>query len=279
MNAPGFHPDHAKPAFQKIVDCIQRLLSISRIAGFLYFTRINPSSESSDEFDQTLLQVVRAMSGDEFIPCLTFVTTFWTAEDPTFQAKFNTQLEERKSDWRENFGNQALHFYQHGRGYNAEGEMTESFINWFDARNEMAQHIRDMILRRFCGESVTTPAKIPAIVHELKRGTPIHETEAGRILWSQSAPSDTGSCSPSDQRRPDSSQGSPPASAPRKEASGPGWTELLGEAIFYGLRAALDSSRGQTPSFGFTVGRGTSSMRDGFGGGMTSTMRSMPGSG
>ena len=277
MNAPAFHPDHAKEAFRKIVDDIRRLLSICRIAGFLYFTRISPSSP--DEFGEKILQVVRAMSGDEFIPCLTFVTTFWTAEDPIFQAKFNAELEKRKSDWREKFGNQALHFYQHGREYNAEGEMTESFINWFDGRNEMAHHIRDMISRRYCGGSSTVPAKTPAIVHELRRGTPIHETEAGRILWSQPPPSNTGSCSTSDERRPDDSQGSPPASVPQSQASGPGWGKLLGEAIFYGLRAAVDGSRGDTSSIRFNFGGGPSSMGGGIGGGMPSSMRNRPGFG
>ena len=189
MDTPGFDPEHAEVIFREIVRGLQSILAISRIAGLLYFTCIN--QPRFDSFDRKVLQVVRAMSGNDYIPCVTFITTFWTADRPSQQTNFETQLESLKSHWRQEFGLPGLHLYQHGRGYNAEGEVTESFINWFDdsGRDQIAQHARDMMRRRYCGTNASVmQAATPQIVQELRRGIPIHETAAGQVLGLQPPP-------------------------------------------------------------------------------------------
>ncbi|KAJ5364564.1 uncharacterized protein N7496_010277 [Penicillium cataractarum] len=193
IDTPGFDPAYTEEIFQEIVRGIQAILDISRIAGFLYFTCIN--QPRFDSFDHKVLQILRAMSGDDYIPCMTFITTFWTTDRPSQQANFATQLEDLKDKWRQAFGAHVLHFYQHGRGHNAEGEITESFIDWFDdsGRKQIAQHAREMIMRRYCGTNASETQEItPKIVEELRCGTPVHETAAGRFLGLQSAPSSTG---------------------------------------------------------------------------------------
>lgn len=193
IDTPGFDPTYTEEIFREIVRGIQTILDISRIAGFLYFTCIN--QPRFDSFDLKVLQVLRAMSGVDYIPSVTFITTFWTADRPSQQANFATQLEDLKGKWRRAFGAPELYFYQHGRGHNAKGEVTESFIDWFDdsGRNQIAQHARDMIMRRYCGTNASeTQAVTPKIVEELRCGTPIHETVAGRLLGLQTAPSSTG---------------------------------------------------------------------------------------
>ncbi|EAU35235.1 predicted protein [Aspergillus terreus NIH2624] len=192
MDTPGFDPAHGEAIFREIVRGIQTILSISRIAGFLYFTCIN--QPRLDSFDHQVFRLSRALAGDDYLPCMTFITTFWTTDQPSQQANFNSQLERLKHTWRQAFGVQELHCYQHGRGYNAAWEPTDAFINWFDVpgRNQIAQHAKEMIARRYCGPGASAAeARTPKIVQELTRGIPIHETDAGRSLELRLAPSDT----------------------------------------------------------------------------------------
>ncbi|KAJ5239139.1 hypothetical protein N7468_003758 [Penicillium chermesinum] len=189
MDTPGFDPEHAEAIFQEIVRGIQSIPSTSQIVGFLYFTCIN--QPRFDSFDRKVLQVVCAMCGHNYIPCVTFITTFWTAEGTSQQANFDTQLRSLKVEWKKAFSVEELHSYKHGRGYHTAGTVAEPFINWFDdsGRNQMAQHARNMIARRYCGPNISRASEnTPKIVHELRRGTPIHETEAGRVLGLQPAP-------------------------------------------------------------------------------------------
>ncbi|GES58631.1 hypothetical protein ATEIFO6365_0004078200 [Aspergillus terreus] len=192
MDTPGFDPAHGEAIFREIVRGIQTILSISRIAGFLYFTCIN--QPRLDSFDHQVFRLSRALAGDDYLPCMTFITTFWTTNQPSQQVNFNSQLERVKHTWRQAFGVQELHCYQHGRGYNAAWEPTDAFINWFDVpgRNQIAQHAKEMIARRYCGPgALAAEARTPKIVQELTRGIPIHETDAGRSLELRLAPSDT----------------------------------------------------------------------------------------
>jgi hypothetical protein len=201
MDTPGFDPAHSEAIFREIVRGIQAILSISRISGFLYFTCIN--QPRLDSFDHKVFRLARALAGNDYIPCVTFVTTFWTADRPSQQANFNAQLDRLKNTWRPAFGVQELHCYQHGRGYNAGWEPTDVFIDWFDdsGRNQIAQHAMEMIARRYCGPNASAAeARTPRIVQELARGTPIHETDAGRSLELQPAPSDTRPSPASNER-------------------------------------------------------------------------------
>ncbi|KAJ5651081.1 uncharacterized protein N7484_004804 [Penicillium longicatenatum] len=128
------------------------------------------------------------MSGYDYIPYVTFITTFWTATRLSQQANFNAQLELLKKDCRKTFGVQQLHFYQHGRGYNADWEVTESFLDSFEesGRTQMAQNARDIIARHYCSPNASAnQAVTPKIVQELRDGIPIYETDAGRALGLQ----------------------------------------------------------------------------------------------
>jgi hypothetical protein len=193
MDTPGVDQAHAEAIFLEIVRGIQTILSTSQIAGFLYFTCIN--QPRFDSVDRQVLQLAHALAGHDYIPCVTFITTFWTADRPAQQANFKAQLKTLKGNWRTALGVQELHCYQHGRGYSAGGEVTEAFIDWFDdsGRNQMAEHAKDMITRRYCGPDASAPMAItPKIVQELRHGIPLHETDAGRILQLQPGPSYTG---------------------------------------------------------------------------------------
>ncbi|KAF7597013.1 hypothetical protein BBP40_011379 [Aspergillus hancockii] len=75
----------------------------------------------------------------------------------------------------------------------------------------MALHAKYMIARRYCGpNALEAEGIIPKIVQELRRSTPIHETDAGRVLGLQPAPSCTVPLLTSnEQHRGDSDQQSP----------------------------------------------------------------------
>lgn len=125
---------------------------------------------------------------------MTSITTFWTADRPSQQTNFKTQLESLKGHQRQEFGLQGLHLYQHGRGYNAEGEVIESVVNWFDdsGRDQIAQHTRDMVKWQYCGTNASAAqAATPQIVQELRHGILIHEAAAGQVLGLQPALSNT----------------------------------------------------------------------------------------
>ena len=208
MDTPGFDPTQTGPIFREIARGIQTVLPISQIVGFLYFTGMVPPR--FDSLDREVLQVTRAMSGQHYIPSVTFITTFWTADHPPQQASLNAQYDFLKENWRREIEVQELHLYQHGRGYTAEGDVTGSFINWYDpvGRDLMAQHARDMIVRRYCDPNASTPQTVtPTIVREFRRGIPIHETEAGRIIGLQPAPGGGSSPHSNERRREVPGQG------------------------------------------------------------------------
>jgi hypothetical protein len=210
MDTPGVDQAHAEAIFREIVRGIQTILSTSQIAGFLYFTCIN--QPRFDSVDRQVLQLAHALAGHDYIPCVTFITTFWTADRPAQQANFKAQLKTLKGNWRTALGVQELHSYQHGRGYSAGGEVTEAFIDWFDdsGRNQMAEHAKDMITRHYCGPDASAPMAItPKIVQELRHGIPLHETDAARNLGFQPGSSYTGPLPTSNkQHRGDKNQDS-----------------------------------------------------------------------
>jgi hypothetical protein len=181
MDTPGFDPENEQKTFLEIVRGIKAIHHFARISGLLYLTCIN--QPRFDGFDRKLTQFIRALCGNEYLPRITFVTTFWTAAGARQQATFNQQLESLRRNWQEGFDGQQPNLYQHGREYNSNGLDTGCIINWFTNRDQVAQHGKNMIARRYGGpttpKSCTAP---PKVVLEVDANTPIHDMDAGKLL-------------------------------------------------------------------------------------------------
>jgi hypothetical protein len=176
MDTPGFDPGNEERTYREIIRGIQSIRPFARISGLLYLTCI--PQERFDSFDRKLIQFIRALCGDEYIPRVTFITTFWTVAGAEQAAKYNLQLEFLRSKWEQGVGAQELKLYQHGREYNVAGLDTGTVINWFTNREQIAQHAKEMVIRNYGGPTTV----IPQIARELDANTPIQETDAGRLL-------------------------------------------------------------------------------------------------
>jgi hypothetical protein len=181
MDTPGFDPENEQAIFLEIVRGIQTICPFARITGLLYLTCIN--QPRFDDFDRKLIRFIRVLCGDEYLPRITFVTTFWTAAGARQQAKFNQQLESLRRNWHDGFDGQQLSLYQHGQDYNADGLHTGCFVDWFENRDQVAQHGRDMIARCYGGPTALGHCiPSPKIVQELDTNTTINDTDAGKLL-------------------------------------------------------------------------------------------------
>jgi hypothetical protein len=206
MDTPGFDPENEQKTFLEIVRGIKAIRHLARISGLLYLTCIN--QPRFDDFDRKLMRFIRALCGDEYLPRITFVTTFWTAAGAGQRATFNQQLKSLRRNWQERFGGRQPSLYQHGREYNSDGLDTGSFINWFENRDQVAQHGKNMIARRYGGP--TTPKNCiptPKVVLEVDANTPVHDMDAGKLLGllPASFPS-ASSCGPSGDPGEESAQ-------------------------------------------------------------------------
>lgn len=77
LGTPGFDPESEQKTFFEIARSIQTVTPFARVTGTLYLTCIN--QPRFDDFDRKLVRFIRTLSGDEYLPWLTFVTTLWTA--------------------------------------------------------------------------------------------------------------------------------------------------------------------------------------------------------
>jgi len=169
------------PLRLEIIRGIQAIRTFVQITGMLYFTCIN--QPRFDDFDRKLVRFIRALCGNEYLPRLTFVTIFWTAAGSRQQATFNQQLKYLRRNWQERFGGQPLSLYQHGREYNADGQDIGCFMDWFESRDQIAQHMKGMIAPRYGRPTeLKNCIAIPKIVQELDANTPIYDTDAGKLL-------------------------------------------------------------------------------------------------
>ncbi|KAH7147193.1 hypothetical protein B0J13DRAFT_665373, partial [Dactylonectria estremocensis] len=197
MDTPGFDPGNEQRTFLEIARGIDTIRTFTRVAGILYLTCIN--QPRFDDFDRKLVRFILALCGDAYIPHLTFVTTFWTAASKGQQDRFMCQLRSLRLNWQDESGDQQLNLYQHGRAYTA-GEDTGHFLDWFDSRPQIAQHVKDMIARRYGGQTrLRNRIPAPRIVQELTVDTPIHDTEAGKLLMM--LPTGSGSAWPAGSNR------------------------------------------------------------------------------
>lgn len=176
MDTPGFDPGNEEKAYREIIRGIQACQPFARITGLLYLTCIH--QERFDSFDRKLIQFIRALCGDAYISRVTFITTFWTAAAAAQIAKYNLQLEFLKDKWKQGIGAQELKLYQHGREYNIAGLDTGTIINWFTNRERIAQHAKEMVVRNYGSPTTVSPQ----VVRDLDANTPIHETDAGKLL-------------------------------------------------------------------------------------------------
>lgn len=129
------------------------------------------------------MRFIRALSGDAFSPRITLVTTFWTAAGASQEVTFNQRHASLCESWKMRAGTQGEGSYQHGRVYADDGKDTRGFLNWLECRDEMAQHAKDMIIRRYGGQNAQAVHDCePEIVRELNEGAPLHATRAGEML-------------------------------------------------------------------------------------------------
>ena len=181
MDTPGFDPENEQKTFIEIVRGIEAVAIFARFAGILYLSCIN--QPRFDDFDRKLVNFVHALSGDEYRPRLTFVTTFWTAAGSNQQASFNNRLEMLKSQWLTDGDEHPPQLYQHGRQYDPDGTDTKRFLDWFESRDQIARHGKDMIARHYGSSTEGETDNItPRIGIELKARTPLHSTTAGMLL-------------------------------------------------------------------------------------------------
>ncbi|KAL2827755.1 hypothetical protein BDW59DRAFT_179028 [Aspergillus cavernicola] len=214
MDTPGFDPKAEEKTFSEIFRGVESVRPFARITGFLYLTCI--PQERFDDFDRKLIQFIRALSGAEYIPRVTFITTFWTAT-PGQAASYNQRLVSLQGKWEDGVGVQDLKTYQHGREYNNAGEDTRSVIDWYINREQIVRHAKEMVVRNYDSPSIVASK----IERELDADVPIHETDAGRLLGlpapSQSTPtahaaagSDQDNSPPTGASNPEHESGRPP---------------------------------------------------------------------
>ncbi|KAE8134928.1 hypothetical protein BDV38DRAFT_294928 [Aspergillus pseudotamarii] len=175
MDTPGFDPNAEERAFREIIRGVQSIRPFARITGFLYLTCI--PQERFDDFDRKLIQFIRALSGLQYIPRVTFITTFWTAT-PGQAASYSHRLASLRRRWEDGVNVRGLKTYQHGWDYNGAGGDRGVIIDWFINREQIARHAKEMVTRNYSNPSIVA-SRIEA---ELDANVPIHETDAGRLL-------------------------------------------------------------------------------------------------
>lgn len=213
MDTPGFTAGNEPQTFREIVRGIQAIRTLAHIAGIVHVTHIH---QRFDQLDEKLVRFTNALCGQAYSN-LTLVTTFWTAQGQKQQAMFNGQLDLLLRRWRDvvGIGQAKVKTYQHGRQYKA-GQDTGEFLNWYDDRDEIAQHAKEMITRNFGGQ----PKRTPRIIQELEDSIPLYDTAAGRVLGmlgeTRRATSSAGMADDAPQER---------YQVPRDEWEPPSWNE------------------------------------------------------
>lgn len=181
MDTPGFDPGNEETTFIEITRGINAVSAFARVIGMLFLNCIN--QPRFDAFDRKLASFIRTLSGNEFFPRVTFVTTFWTPVNAKQQTAFNQRLASLRQNWQMSASTQEQQSYQHGHVYSEGGEDTGSFLNWFESRDQIAQYAREIIGRRSEGSNAQRNHNCyPDIVKELCAGTRLQDTEAGRLL-------------------------------------------------------------------------------------------------
>lgn len=175
MDTPGFDPNSEDATFREIISGVRSIRPFARITGLLYLTCI--PQVTFDDFDRKLIQLIRALSGPQFAPRVTFITTFWTAT-PGQAASYNHRLASLRRKWEDGVGARGFKTYQHGWEYNAFGGDIGVIIDWYINREEIARHAKEMVARNYSTPSIFALR----IEEEMVANVPIHETDAGKLL-------------------------------------------------------------------------------------------------
>jgi len=181
MDTPGFDPQNEVKAFREIVRGVQAVSPFARFVGLLFVTCIN--QPRFDDFDRKLLRFIRTLCGDDYLPRITFVTTFWTAAAPRQQEIFKQQQESLRHHWQEEFNGKEPNLYEHGLEYEPGGQIGDHFIDWFENRDSIAQHGKHMLAHRYAElDTLGTCVAFPKIALEVTANTPLHEMDAAKLL-------------------------------------------------------------------------------------------------
>lgn len=208
MDTPGFDPNTEEKTFREIIRGVNSIRPFARITGFLYLTCI--PQERFDDFDRKLIQFIRALSGPQFIPRVTFITTFWTAT-PGQAATFSQRLASLQCRWEDGIGMRGLKTYQHGWEYNSAGGDRGVIIDWYINREQIARHAREMVAKNY-SSPITAASRIE---EELDANVPIYETDAGRLLGLPTpAPSQSPTGASEDARQSQNASSHTDASTP-----------------------------------------------------------------
>ncbi|CEL08134.1 hypothetical protein ASPCAL11287 [Aspergillus calidoustus] len=237
MDTPGFDPYAEEATFGEIARGISSIRHFAHITGLLYLTPI--TQQRFDRFDRKLVDFVHALCGAEYIPRVTFVTTFWTGAPPSY----NQYLESLKGKWAEAAhveGGRDLKTYQHGRVYNAAGQDTRTNIDWFSDRARIARFGKEMVEKNY-GQDNSSGTVVPRIVRELDDGVPLPETAAGMLLGMSCSSASSSSTSsipssspaPGGQARSEPEQPSPAANgdSTSQSPSTTSWAQTVQDVI------------------------------------------------
>lgn len=175
MDTPGFDHGTERQLLVEVANGIRNFDGKARIVGILlvipmYHTRVN-------DMHRKLLRFTLALCGNEYIPQVTVVTTFWEASKEQ-QAKYNARhanlLVEVGKVWS---APGRINHYKHGRKYE-DGEDTGVYLKWYEDREAIAEYAKDMIHRRYGDNN----PQDPRIIRELGPGPDLTRTTAGQFL-------------------------------------------------------------------------------------------------
>ncbi|KAH7384608.1 hypothetical protein BKA66DRAFT_81711 [Pyrenochaeta sp. MPI-SDFR-AT-0127] len=175
MDTPGFDYGSESEVFREVVSGIGAISPHARIIGVLLVTSMHHTRVS--KMDEKLLRFTREFCGDEYLPQVTDVTTFWETHSETQKQLYDTRLANRLEKVKELWSVQGhITHYQHGRKYDGERD-TGISLEWDKDRDEMAGYAKDMVLRHY---GSINPRE-PRIVQDLRSYTFEH-TAAGQSL-------------------------------------------------------------------------------------------------
>ncbi|KAL6232075.1 hypothetical protein BDW75DRAFT_243334 [Aspergillus navahoensis] len=221
IDTPGFEAGSEWETFLEIANMIEQIRNHVSFLG-IWFVVDNRNRVRDSE--KILYRWLSALCGDAYFPQLAFVTTFWDGHTRSIQAHNSRFQNREKNEWIR-FPEAAT--YQFGKRY-VNGEATENIIPWYDGRDELVAHARDLLARQVSH----TPSVEPRIVRELAQGLSVEHTEAARVL----RPGGTGSTAqgPNPATAPEQpAVNQDAASTPASEAAGRSWPTAIIDGFFY----------------------------------------------
>jgi hypothetical protein len=231
MDTPGFDTDKEQKVFREIIRGIEAVRPYAKIIGVMLVTRINDSR--AEALDNKLVGFVHKFCGNDYIPQVTMVTTFWNVSEERDKLAFDEKLRGRLESWRRTLG-QKLKHYQHGRRYQ-NGNDTGVCLRWDGDKVDIKEYVKEMVSHHYGNINPHDPQ----IVQELVANRPQSETAAGQFLGLNTAddsfstptpPSSSSSASTTSAPSPevdDGNQDQDRDEHPRQQEWGPLWNVLF----------------------------------------------------